>query len=246
MHRFALRTSIVIASLSAAVLAVGAQSAGIFIGDAGLPAIDAGVSNRTRGPIGPRTIRKVSDVSTGRGDAVAPASVQPGRVLVRFRADAPASARMQAVRAISPRAVIAPRTPYADFDVVLVDQSQNPETVAAMLKTRHAEAIVEAQAEYRVHTMLVPNDPLYRSNQWNLQYLDLERGWDIQPDAGSDITVAILDTGVAYRAATIVATIPAFVDGSVLYPALGTVTIPYAAADQLVDAAHQNRFVRPF
>ena len=35
--------------------------------------------------------------------------------------------------------------------------------------------------------------------QWNLPMLNLERAWDIQPQAGSAITVAVLDSGMAYR-----------------------------------------------
>jgi serine protease len=61
--------------------------------------------------------------------------------------------------------------------------------------------------------------------------------------AGSAVTVAILDTGVAYDNATITATIPAFFDeNGRRYPGLGRVTIPYAAATQLVSP---GRFVAP-
>ena len=55
-----------------------------------------------------------------------------------------------------------------------------------------------AQAAYRVHTSFVPNDRLYDEMQWNLPLINMERAWDIQPQAGSAITVAVLDTGVAY------------------------------------------------
>ena len=47
----------------------------------------------------------------------------------------------------------------------------------------------------------VPNDQFY-SLQWNLPLIDMERAWDIQPAAGSSITVAVLDTGVAFTDAT--------------------------------------------
>ncbi len=77
--------------------------------------------------------------------------------------------------------------------------------------------------------------------------LNLEKAWDIQPPAGSSITVAVIDTGMAYQNATITATIPAFRDDQgVRYPALGTVTIPYSAAPQLVTAANAGRIVMPF
>ena len=60
--------------------------------------------------------------------------------------------------------------------------------------------------------MFVPNDPLYASLQWNLPMINLERAWDIQPQAGSSITVAVLDTGMAYQNATFTANLPAFRD----------------------------------
>jgi serine protease len=94
--------------------------------------------------------------------------------------------------------------------------------------------------------MMKPNDPLYVTRQWNLPYINIEPAWDIQPSAGSDIIVAVIDTGVAYRSATITTSIPAFSIGPLFYPALHNVTIPFAAADQLVNASTPNRIVAPY
>jgi len=103
-----------------------------------------------------------------------------------------------------------------------------------------------AQPSYRMHTMFKPNDPLYATNQWNLPMIDLERAWDIQPAAGSSITVAVVDTGLAYQDATVVATLPAFRDDQGrVYPALGRVMIPYSAARQVVSTIHPERIVAP-
>ena len=57
--------------------------------------------------------------------------------------------------------------------------------------------------------------------------------------------MAVLDTGVAFRAATITATIPAFRDGPRVYQALGRVTMPYSAARQVVSVANPDRIVAP-
>src|SRR5262249_54502248 len=101
--------------------------------------------------------------------------------------------------------------------------------------------------------------PRYKPNagfsggQWNLPMIDMERAWDIQPAAGSTITVAVLDTGVAYSAQTIRFHAGAFrvdSDGNieppsgtgVLYPALGDLTLSFVAAPQL---APLTRFVFP-
>ena len=76
--------------------------------------------------------------------------------------------------------------------------------------------------------------------------VNLEKAWDIQPRPDSSITVAVIDTGMAFQNATITANIPAFRDDQgVRYPALGTVTIPYSAAPQLVAAGNAARIVLP-
>ena len=121
-----------------------------------------------------------------------------------------------------------------------LDPSDDSEVAALRLSQR---ADVEyAQAAHRFHTQFVPNDPLYKSNQWNLPLIDLERAWDIQPQAGSSIVVAVIDTGVAFANAMLTPTLAAFTLDGVSYPALGRMTIPYAGAPQL---GSSSRFVAP-
>jgi serine protease len=87
---------------------------------------------------------------------------------------------------------------------------------------------------------------MFTPGQWNLPLIGLESAWDIQPQAGSMITVAVLDTGMAYKSATVMATIPGFTDDTgVVYPPLGPQTIPYSAASQLVGGAGAGRIVAP-
>ena len=113
--------------------------------------------------------------------------------------------------------------------------------MAASLRAR--DDVEYAQPAYFMHTMIVPNDPLYKQLQWNLPLIDIERAWDIQPQAGSAITVAVIDTGIAYTAATITTNILGFRDASgARYPAIPNAMIPYAAAPQL---AAPGRFVAP-
>src|SRR5206468_12346444 len=88
---------------------------------------------------------------------------------------------------------------------------------------------------YYMHTMLTPNDPDYKSGrQWHLTLIDIERAWDIQPSAGSSITVAVIDTGLAYTNATITTNILGFRDRLGTYPPIPNALIPYSAATQLV------------
>ncbi len=116
--------------------------------------------------------------------------------------------RRAAVRAASDTGEIAARPSYADFDIVRIDPSEDAEEAASVLRQR--PEVQYAQVAHRVHAMFVPNDPLYLSQQWNLPMINIEKAWDIQPQAGSAITVAVLDTGMAYQNATLTATLPAF------------------------------------
>jgi hypothetical protein len=168
-------------------------------------------------------------------------SYTAGRVIIRFNDGVAAADRRAAARLASPSAELDPQPSYSDFDVVRIDPSEDAELVAEAL--RGQPNVQYAQAAYRVHPTFVPNDPQYRELQWNLPLLNLERAWDIQPAAGSTTTVAVLDTGVAYRDLTITVNIPAFINDGVRYPALGRQVIPYAAAPQLVGAGHADRIV---
>ena len=76
----------------------------------------------------------------------------------------------------------------------------DPEAAAAAMRAR--PDVEFAQPRYRNHAMARPNDTLY-SNQWNFPAIDMERAWDIQPGATSDIIVAVLDSGMAFRTITV-------------------------------------------
>jgi serine protease len=72
----------------------------------------------------------------------------------------------------------------------------------------------------------------------------MERAWDINPGATSNVTVAVLDSGVAYRDSVVRYRGTAFrLDASgPVFPALGLVDVPFAAAPDLGPA---SRFVAP-
>jgi serine protease len=166
----------------------------------------------------------------------------PGRVIVKFRDGMPSASRLGSLRMSSSRTPsISSRPASADFDIVSIDPNEDAEAVAASF--RGQPGVEYAQAAYVNHAMLVPNDPLYQQLQWNFPLIDLERAWDIQPRAGSTITVAVLDSGVAYTSATLHVNVLGFKDeDGNKYPALGAVTIPYSAAPQL---GTPDRFVAP-
>ena len=251
MGRFRARTVVVTAALVAGVvLSLRGQTrdtARLYIHNIGLPAIEQGViGGESHAPGTVETIRRaaIQQALVRERMGVSGGRYIPGRILVKFRAAASDADRQSAMRSISTSAVMTARLSYADFDVVRIDLGEDAEAAAAALRLR--PDVEYAQASYRMHTMFKPNDPLYETLQWNLPLINMEQAWDIQPQAGSSITVAVLDSGMAYKNATFSATIPAFRDeNGRLYPRLGLVTIPYSAAPQLVGGTFSGRIVSP-
>jgi len=162
-----------------------------------------------------------------------------GSVIVRFRPGTSADAQ----RAILAQVDGAPeRAPsYADFDIVAIDADADPEAAAARLDAQ--PDVAYAQARYRVYPRFVPNDPLY-ARQWNYPALDMERAWDINQGATAAITVAVLDSGVAFRPGIMRYQTRAFrlAPNGPIFPSLGTVEVPFAAAPDLIAP---DRFVAP-
>jgi serine protease len=192
------------------------------------PAIDRGV-DRTGLPRPPRRRR----IEAGDGPERA---YVPGRVIVKFKDGGGAASR--AAAEAGGRAMHRPA--HADFDVMDIDPSLDAEAVAADLAAR--DDVEYAQASYIVHPYFRPNDPLF-SQQWNLSLLGMEQAWEINRGASSTVVVAVLDTGVAFQNA-----IEQFIGfpvnlGGVRYPALGRVTVPFAAAPEL---AGPSRFAAPY
>jgi serine protease len=178
----------------------------------------------------------------GRVSARAAGADEPfvrGSVIVKFREGVGVSARRAMARRIDGTA--GPALSYADFDLVAIDPAADPESMARVLD---AQPDVEyAQARYRVHPRFVPNDPFY-ARQWNYPAIDMERAWDINSGASSRVTVAVLDTGVAYRGGIVRFSAQSFFPptGGGLLPALGAVDVPFAAAP---DLGAPERFVAP-
>jgi serine protease len=241
-------TFVVVAGLVLGVRGQTRDSSRIFIQSVGLPAVEESfvLLNDARGPGSAQELRRAARAAaepmTRLGDGGR--SYTAGRIIIKFNDDVAPEDRRRAARLASPSAEVDLRPSYADFDVVLIDPSEDAEEVAAALRDRRD--VQYAQAAYRVHPTFVPNDPRYKELQWNLPLVNLERAWDIQPAAGSTTTVAVLDTGVAYRDVTITVNIPAFTNENVRYPPLGRSVVPYAAAPQLVGAGNTGRIVAPF
>jgi len=217
-----------------------------MVQEASLPPIDRGL--RDQDP--PRPARGSVDSSQGGRPATREAYVR-GSLIVKFKAGTSSGAMAAATRQVAGDTV--DRSSWADFDIVDIPDTADPEAAAAALRER---ADVEyAQPRYRNYAMSRPNDPLY-SNQWNFPAIDMERAWDIQPGASSEIVVAVLDSGVAFRSGTFRynARFPFnltangvdfdLTPGRPVYRALGVVDVPFAAAPEL-GSTGSTRFVAP-
>lgn len=213
----------------------------------GLPGVDEGpLPDDSHHPGSFETRRRASihaDSTTIRTSASG-RQFEAGRVIVKFRDTVAARTRDEIVRAATSTGIMRSRADHADFDVVSIDPAEDAEATAANFRGR--DEVEYAQPAYRVKSSMVPNDPNYKDLQWNFPILNLEQAWDIQPQAGSSIIVAVVDTGMAYQSATLDVNVRGFRDdlGNV-YPALGHQLIPYSAADQLVGGGHSSRIVSP-
>jgi serine protease len=235
-------TALTVAGLAAvfAVTPQGRQAddrpARQLLQEAALPGLDRGLApddgvdavfDRTQ-----RAARAVHADGTPRGD------YEPGAVIVRFRDDS-IPVRQEALREVRGERLARPA--HADFEIMTVPGGADPEAVAQALSA--LPGVEYAQPRYRQHAMFRPNDQFY-SFQWNFPAIDMERAWDIQPGASSSVVVAVLDSGVAFRNAVVrYQTRPFRVEsGGPVYPSLGTIDVPFAAAP---DLGASTRFVAP-
>jgi len=204
----------------------------------GLAAIDRGL--RDLDP--PRPPRSKNSAAVMRSDRDDSLPYVRGSIIVKFR-DGVSRGNPSALTA-QVAGAIADRSSWADFDIVTIPDGMDPEAASAALR---AQPDVEyAQPRYINHAMVHPNDSLY-PNQWNFPAIDMERAWDIQPGATSNIIVAVLDSGMAYRTGTMTYNSRfgfRLVPGGPFYPPLGQVVVPFAAAPEL-GASGSPRFVAP-
>jgi serine protease len=198
------------------------------------PAIDRGIRDQDppRPPWRDTTVLVAPHAGSGT-------PVIGGSIILKFRPGTTSEARRAILSKVGGTTMRA--LPYAAFDLVSIDAAVDPERAA---QTLDAQPDVEyAQARYRVSPAFVPDDPLY-SRQWNYPAIDMERAWDINPGATSSITVAVLDSGVAYRSGVFGFNSRAFrlTAQGPIYPALGFISVPFAAAPELGGV---DRFVAP-
>jgi serine protease len=119
-----------------------------------------------------------------------------GHVVVKFAPQV--TRRVMSLIAGEVGATSVTRPSYADFCYVSIPDDEDP--VAAAARLAQEPDVVYAEPDALVYPLYVPNDPYY-AYQWHFQKIGMERAWDINRGASSRITVAVIDTGVAYKSA---------------------------------------------
>ena len=118
----------------------------------------------------------------------------PGQVIVKFKPGVSQTTRSNTVRAVGGTLLTPLRVP--NYYVVTVKEAEKdtvPKMAAALALDPN---VLRAQPNFYRYADFTPNDPHY-IYQWNLPKIQMPTAWNVT--AGSGITVAIVDTGVAYE-----------------------------------------------
>jgi len=121
-----------------------------------------------------------------------PEPYAPGELLVRFHPASSRAARQEtfARHAVTPvRSLLLP-----DVELVRFDPTISVPEMAR--KLRHDPTVATAEPNYARHAEFTPNDPYYKY-QWHFPLIQLPLAWE--RSTGSGVTVAVIDTGVAYE-----------------------------------------------
>jgi len=234
MHGIRTLAAIVVAVSAALVIvtthAQQPSAVRAIVSDGGLPGIDRGL-RETPTPGTALVTQALRDRVEGFLQAYLPDSL-----IVKFRPGTSAAALRSMLALVD--GAMTTRLPHTDFDIVATQRGVDPE--AAALRLAAQPDVEYAQARYIVRPRFVPNDPLY-ARQWNFPTIEMERAWDINRGAASSVVVGVLDTGVAYRSATIRFSTTNPIAQQV-FPGRTSVDIPFAAAPEL---GPTSRFVSP-
>ena len=116
----------------------------------------------------------------------------PGQLIVKFKKDVPVNMRGQALTVNEMALVKTLLLP--DYALVKFDPAKDVRLIAASLLDD--PSIESAEPNYYRYADFTPNDPLY-PYQWHFPMIQMSSAWDRSNGAG--VTVAVIDTGVAYE-----------------------------------------------
>lgn len=161
-------------------------------------------------------------------DPLTGAQYRRGEVLVRFRADADAIARLSTLRTARGRRVV--RALPGDWTLVELEPGTEPREAIRAL--RAGRAIADASLNFRVRAQQFrPNDEFHHL-QWNFTAISLPVAWEINPGARTDVVVAVIDSGLNTITDTFLFVSP-----------FGQIPVRFAATPDLVT---DDRIVSPY
>jgi serine protease len=185
------------------VVLIGAAVAGVVV------ATGAGSSTAVRAQQVPEPVRSPVQFAIGyeRVQAFAEAARLdlnhlPGEVVVKFRRGVGAIGQARALRGLRSRPTTSALRWVGDAAVLRDYTEVDPDILARQLRLQ--PEVQWAEPVYLRKAHAVPNDPSFAARQWNLTSIGMPDAWTIQPAAGRDVIVAVIDTGVTTVNETIV------------------------------------------
>jgi serine protease len=117
----------------------------------------------------------------------------PGEVLVKFKAGVAPAAMARALGVLRGGSRAADQRWIGDLLLVSAGNEPDPRQAAERLA---AQPEVEfAQPNHLMRFNSAPNDPFY-GRQWHMDLIRMPQAWDINPGGATDVTVAVIDSGV--------------------------------------------------
>lgn len=152
----------------------------------------------------------------------------PGEVLVKFRDGFGPASQVRALSVLRQRGGVESQ---AVGNALLVRTPDEPDPELAARVLRLQPEVEWAQPNYLRRFSARPNDPSY-SSQWNLELIGMPAAWDINPGAGANVRVAVVDSGVTTVNTTL--TLPLWTGTRTELVAIPVVTSPELAAARLL------------
>jgi serine protease len=123
----------------------------------------------------------------------------PGEVVVKFKSGTIGAAESRALSALRGQVNAAAATWVGD--AVVLPTPGEPDAAMAADRLATQPEVEWAQPNYLRALHSIPNDPSYQL-QWNFAAIGMPGAWDINPSAGSQMVVAVIDTGVTTTTAS--------------------------------------------
>lgn len=122
--------------------------------------------------------------------------IQQSHILVKFKNHKDLKSVDTFLRSVGSERIDSSVASLTGYFRVAVPDGMNLDMFLEKMK-RHPK-ILNAQSDFICRKLDEPNDPYYQY-QWNFQMLNVPTAWELTAGGTNDVSIAILDTGVAYE-----------------------------------------------